>query len=245
MKHLKKQQLHHLENLLLEEKQRLEQFEELNEHFGLSDSYRNMTGELSAYDNHPGDAATETYERGKDHALREQRDHLLEQVSLALESMKTGTYGICVVCGAEIPYERLEAVPYTSFCVNHAETFVPDDRPLEELFLQPPFGRTSLDEADQTGFDGEDAWQIVASWGTSNSPALAEDRQIDDYAEVYEEEDEQEGYVEQIESFLATDLHGREVFFVRNAIYERYMKNREGDRTLERINVLEEEEEPE
>ena len=233
MDHLNERQIHQLAEQLQHEKDTLERLDAENSEFGLSESLRDMTGELSTNDNHPGDMATEMYERGKDYALQEHRDHQLEQITLSLESMKTGTYGKCVICSSPIPYERLEALPYTPYCIEHADQDISYNRPIEEEFLQPPFGRTSLDGADQTGFDGEDAWQIVASWGNSNSPALAEDRQIEDYDDVYLEEDEREGYVEPIESFLATDLYGDQVFVVRNSTYNRYMENNEGDRELE------------
>lgn len=233
MKHLSLSQLEYLKQHLLEEKQELEQWIEANHEFGLAESMRDATGDLSTNDNHPADQASEIYERGKDIALLENREHHLEQVLLALESMADGTYGRCVICGQDIPYERLKAIPSTPYCLEHAEEDVSQRRPAEEEFLQPPFGRTSLDDHDQTGFDGEDAWQIVSSWGNSDSPALAEDHQIDDYDEVYTEEDEREGYVEPIESFLATDLYGDHVSVVRNEEYYRYIRNNEGDRGLE------------
>lgn len=232
MQHLTHAQLTKLKQQLLELKQNLQQQLE-QQTFGLSESMREMTGELSTNDNHPADQATEIYERGKDIALAENTEHLLEQVMLALESMNTGKYGRCSICDTPIPYERLEVIPYTPYCKQHAEQDVSDRCPIEEQFLQPPFGRTSLDGADQTGFDGEDAWQIVASWGNSNSPAMAEDRQIEDYDDVYLEEDEGEGYVEPPESFIATDLYGNNVYVVRNRTYYQYMSNLEGDRELE------------
>lgn len=233
MNHLNMVRIQHLKEKLLREKKELEDWLDSGERFGLADSQREQSGELSMVDNHPGDTATEIYERAKDIALLERREHRLEQVMLALASMETGTYGLCAVCGSEIPYERLDAVPSTPYCIEHAEQEVSERRPIEEEFMQPPFGRTSLDGADQTGFDGEDVWQIVASWGNSNSPALAEDRQIEDYDDVVLEEDEQEGYVEPIESFLATDLYGDKVSVVRNKAYYRYLADKEGDRELE------------
>lgn len=43
-------------------------------------------------------------------------------------------------------------------------------RPVEELSLEPPFGRTFRDGDDYAAYDGEDAWQDVARYGTSNTP---------------------------------------------------------------------------
>jgi RNA polymerase-binding protein DksA len=40
----------------------------------------------------------------------------LEQIKQALYRIEHNEYGYCQECGAQIPYERLEAVPYTAFC---------------------------------------------------------------------------------------------------------------------------------
>ena len=124
------------------------------------------TGELSGYDNHPADSATELYENEKDLALNEQAARRMQDIRNALERMENGTYGICSVCRQPIPIERLRALPTAERCANHADDrYVPDTRPLEEAVLQPPFGQTSMDDTSQTAFDGEDSWQTVESSG--------------------------------------------------------------------------------
>lgn len=226
-------QLKKLKKQLLERQSELEQ--QLATSDGLEQSMRDSIGELSLYDNHPGDIGSELFERGKDVALNENSEHNLEEVLIALENMETGTYGACIVCGKTIPYPRLEAIPWTKYCVND----VPDPdksyrRPVEEQLLWPPFGRTSLDEhSDETEFDGEDAWQVVESWGNSDSPAMAEDPSSFDYDNPYIESDENVGYVESFESFLATDLYGNARYVIRNNEYEKYMDSGEGDHSLE------------
>lgn len=106
---------------------------------------------------------------------------------------------------------------------------------MEEQFLAPAFGRTSLDEReDQNGFDGEDAWQIVESWGTSNTPAMAESGDIDSYdVMAIEAAEELDGFVEAYESFVATDIYGHDVSIVRNRQYRKYLENGEGSGLLE------------
>lgn len=42
----------------------------------------------------------------------------LEQINNALERIRKGTYGICLVCKKEIPRERLEAIPYAFMCIS-------------------------------------------------------------------------------------------------------------------------------
>jgi len=53
-----------------------------------------------------------------------QRDmFILKEIDYALEKIKSGTYGICEGCGAEIPEERLCAIPWTRFCAKCAEQY--------------------------------------------------------------------------------------------------------------------------
>lgn len=229
-------QLNHLKAMLLEERQWLEAHLQQNGHFGLNESMRDQIGELSVSDNHPADIGSEMFERSKDIGLHENRERHLTDVKEALSRMERGEYGRCQACGAPISYERLQAIPSAAYCVDH----VPDPslsqrRPVEEQLLAPPFGRTSLDElSEQNQFDGEDAWQIVESWGTSNSPAMAENPNISsNYDDMEVEADENDGYVESLESFLATDMYGQHVTVVRNRAYRSYMDNGEGEGLLE------------
>lgn len=77
-------------------------------------------GELSDADQHPADVATETFNRERDASIAESVDGELTGVDEALERLDSGTYGRCEVCGRPIPPERLEALPATRFCVEHA-----------------------------------------------------------------------------------------------------------------------------
>ncbi len=77
-----------------------------------------VLGDLSAYDNHPGDWGTETYERAKDFGmLLEARDEL-GALGAALARMERGEYGRCSSCGEEIPFERLRAIPQAEVCIE-------------------------------------------------------------------------------------------------------------------------------
>ncbi|MEK8129744.1 TraR/DksA C4-type zinc finger protein [Paenibacillus filicis] len=239
---LTESQLHEIKQQLQQEGLWLEEHLSENGHHGLDNSLRDGTGELSAYDNHPADLGSETFERGKDVALLENAERHLTDINAALSRMDNGEYGRCLTCGEQISFERLQALPTAAYCVEH----VPDPheserRPVEEKLLSPPFGRTSLDErTEQNRFDGEDAWQIVESWGSSNSPAMAENPNVSSgYGQMEIEADEQDGYVEPFESFLATDLYGQHVSVVRNRAYHDYMQNGEGDGLLEPDTTLE------
>ena len=54
-------------------------------------------------------------------AERERDRQELLGVEEALERMDTGRYGVCVDCGRQIPFERLQAVPATLYCTRHQE----------------------------------------------------------------------------------------------------------------------------
>ncbi len=46
---------------------------------------------------------------------------LLQLVNEALERMKEGTYGQCLVCEQEVQQKRLEAVPWARHCIECQE----------------------------------------------------------------------------------------------------------------------------
>lgn len=41
----------------------------------------------------------------------------VSEIDQALERLDAGTYGRCILCGGEIPQERLHAVPWAALCV--------------------------------------------------------------------------------------------------------------------------------
>jgi DnaK suppressor protein len=75
-------------------------------------------GELSSFDQHPGDSGTETFELEKNVSLLEQLEDELVEIDAAVQRLERGTYGICQPCGRPIGDERLEALPATRFCVE-------------------------------------------------------------------------------------------------------------------------------
>jgi RNA polymerase-binding protein DksA len=72
----------------------------------------------STADNHPGDMATVTFDRELDYTLEENEGRLLQAIDAALERIDGGTYGICANCGKPIGAERLEALPWTTQCID-------------------------------------------------------------------------------------------------------------------------------
>jgi RNA polymerase-binding protein DksA len=74
--------------------------------------------EISGYDDHPADMASETFQKEKDQALLEGLQDTLARVRNALAKIKRGTYGKCDSCGKPIGLKRLQALPFATFCVD-------------------------------------------------------------------------------------------------------------------------------
>jgi YteA family regulatory protein len=205
-------------------KQDLEQRFENNDNYDLERGhYHESMGELSSIDNHPADEGTALYEREKDFALNEHDEYQLKNITQALEAMKKGEYGKCVTCGKEISYERLQAIPETIYCLEHTpDRTVSTNRPIEEGVLMPPFGKFDKDLQDENvSYDAEDSWQEVAQYGTSEGPSDFY-QPPDHYNDVYNESQENIGYVEDYENFVATDIEGKEIKIYPNQQHERY-----------------------
>lgn len=191
--------------MLIEQKAPLQRVVEDNE-FLDSGSLRDSTDELSTIDNHPADLATELFEREKDMALKAHNDDELDQVNLALQAIEDGTYGVCAKCGEDIPYDRLRAIPYTLFCIEHSEAkYVPSDRPVEEQVLYSAEDNSFASRDLKDGIlDYEDSFQAVAQYGTSETPSDFEG-DFDDYNELYDDPEEI-GVDEEVEALNISEI---------------------------------------
>jgi RNA polymerase-binding protein DksA len=88
-----------------------------SEHAG-GGSLEDETQELAVADNHPGDVATETFDRELDEGLEEGAARQLAQIGAALARIENGTYGTCAICGKPIGEDRLRAVPWATLCID-------------------------------------------------------------------------------------------------------------------------------
>lgn len=71
-------------------------------------------------DEHDPEGATLAFERSQADALRAAARQRVIAADAALERLRTGSYGVCAVCGEPIPAGRLAARPLTDRCVRHA-----------------------------------------------------------------------------------------------------------------------------
>jgi len=77
-------------------------------------------GEINsaAGDQHIADHASDLIDIELDQSLGENADNVVAEIDEALQQLDAGTYGSCSVCGAAIPEERLDAVPYATLCLD-------------------------------------------------------------------------------------------------------------------------------
>lgn len=71
-------------------------------------------------DEHDPEGSTIAFELSQASALLRQSREGLAQIEAALERIEAGTYGICAVCGEGIAEARLEARPWTPYCIRHS-----------------------------------------------------------------------------------------------------------------------------
>ncbi|WP_438312113.1 TraR/DksA C4-type zinc finger protein [Sporosarcina sp. FA9] len=187
----------------------------------IKESAQEESGELSMYANHPGDLGTELYDREKNMAINIHANTELDKVENALKALQDGSYGRCDECGNDIPFERLEAIPYTTVCMEHAiDTEVSNDRPVEEEILKPPFNNSFAKGRDGDIRDYQDSFKEAAQDGTSETPSdFIGDH--DDYETLYEN-GVSKSITEDFESFSVTDITGKNVSVIESPDSEEY-----------------------
>ena len=82
-----------------------------------------ITSELAHVDNHPADGGSELHEQEVDLTTEVFLDEEARRIAEALHALEAGTYGTCVDCGAEIPADRLRAVPEAVRCLECQRVF--------------------------------------------------------------------------------------------------------------------------
>jgi RNA polymerase-binding protein DksA len=105
------------EQLLAEQARLEEELQEIERRAAHVDESDRAT-ELSSYEDHPADLASETFEREKDLAIGESVEHMLHKVINALEKIDRGTYGRCDACSKPIKKARLRALPFATLCLD-------------------------------------------------------------------------------------------------------------------------------
>lgn len=79
--------------------------------------------ESKGYSQHSADEGTDDFVKQINLEVTNKECGLLRQIDRALEKIEEGTYGICDISGEEIPFKRLDAVPYATMTVQSQEKF--------------------------------------------------------------------------------------------------------------------------
>ena len=72
---------------------------------------------MFADDEHDPDGSTASLDQARDVALLEQTERTLSELADARQRLASGTYGVCEICGQQIPTARMLARPETRSCV--------------------------------------------------------------------------------------------------------------------------------
>jgi len=75
-------------------------------------------GDITSLPTHSADQDVEGLDA--EIAIAQNEELLLEQVNAALERIRAGKFGVCEQCGRTIDVQRLQAIPYTSYCIDCA-----------------------------------------------------------------------------------------------------------------------------
>jgi len=81
----------------------------------------NAGSNLSNAPFHLGDMGTDEFLYDMNTTLLVNEQYIVAEAREALNRLNNGTYGICESCGQSIASARLEAIPFTRFCVKCAE----------------------------------------------------------------------------------------------------------------------------
>lgn len=191
---MNKEKLIYYKNKLEKEKDKVTDVIKQLSNNGMTKFNAETASELSFYDNHPADIASETFEVEKGRALEANEASMLDKINDALNAIEEGSYGKCKICGKDIDEGRLEFLPYAVNCIecedviSDVKTYNSNQRVVEEVVIGNPFNhKLEYDNKDEIGFDEEDSYQAVGRFN--------EIRNTEDYDYNYDED----GYVEEIE----------------------------------------------
>ncbi|WP_069131548.1 TraR/DksA family transcriptional regulator [Rhodohalobacter halophilus] len=109
--HLSNKELEMFKKRLLNEKEIAEnKIKELKSR--LNDLNSNSGDNQSSQDHHQGDLGSSENQKNAILSSIENQTEKLDQITIALDRVETGNYGVCIKSGEPIQKERLKAIPY-------------------------------------------------------------------------------------------------------------------------------------
>ena len=107
--------LDHFRRLLLDKRAQI-----INDLSSMSSGLQTNGAGQSHYADDLADVGSDESEQGLTLDLVQSERELLRAIDNALERMEAGTYGVCDMTGQPISRPRLEAVPWTQYCIEAA-----------------------------------------------------------------------------------------------------------------------------
>lgn len=188
---MNKEKLLYYKDKLIKEKMRVNEIIGQLKDNGMTQYNAETSSELSFYDNHPSDIATEVFEAEMGISLEANEAAIIGKVNDALKAIDDESYGKCKQCGKDIDEGRLEALPYAEHCIecqnaaSRQNMFKSAQGVGEERLLRRPieygFGHY---KKDKTEFDAEDTIQAVGRFNDM--------RNLDEY-DFLDDDSEDEG----------------------------------------------------
>ncbi len=116
---LSKKQLEHIEKRLQEERKRALRSLGLWGQMAKADR-ESHDSDLAAYTDHMADQGTESMEREKAALFATKEGRYLYRIEEALRRLYNDpeNFGACHTCGAEVGFERLDALPHARYCIE-------------------------------------------------------------------------------------------------------------------------------
>jgi RNA polymerase-binding transcription factor DksA len=75
----------------------------------------------SSQPSHLAELGSETYQQEVTLQMIQSEGNAIGEITDAIDRIQNGTFGKCETCGKVIPKSRLEAIPYTRYCVSCAK----------------------------------------------------------------------------------------------------------------------------
>lgn len=116
---MNKKQLAHIEKRLLRERERALRALGLFDEMTKADR-ESGDSDLAAYTDHMADQGTEAMEREKAALFATKEGRYLYRLEEALRRLYNDpeNFGMCHTCGAEVGFERLDALPHARYCID-------------------------------------------------------------------------------------------------------------------------------
>ena|SRR5436190_12887953 len=115
-----KSEIDHYRQHLLDLSKRLKSDMKGLSHEALRGTAGDQAGNLSKLPLHIADLGSDSYDQELAISLLENDNQIAEDIKSAMDRIDNGTFGRCAECDTPITKERLNAVPFTPYCIDCA-----------------------------------------------------------------------------------------------------------------------------